>query len=126
MEKNILQCLEETVKKFPNKIAFEEINREINYKELMENAKKIGTALSSENIMNKPVAIFIDKSISCLEAMLGVLYSGNFYTVLDTKSPSERINTILETLMPKVTPFSHIAHFAICRTSFIMSKQQLI
>ena len=52
MEKNILQCLEETVKKFPNKIAFEEINREINYKELMENAKKIGTALSSKNIMN--------------------------------------------------------------------------
>ena len=102
MEKNILQCLEETVKKFPNKIAFEEINREINYKELMENAKKIGTALSSKNIMNEPVAIFIDKSISCLEAMLGVLYSGNFYTVLDTKSPSERINTILETLMPKV------------------------
>ena len=99
--KNILQCLEETAKKFPNKIAFEEIKREVNYKVFTENSKKIGTALLAENTRNNPMAIFIDKSISCLEAMMGVLYSGNFYTVLDTKSPSERINVILKTLMPE-------------------------
>lgn len=32
--------------------------------------------------------------------MFGVLYSGNFYTVIDTKSPIARIKLILDTLEP--------------------------
>ncbi len=32
--------------------------------------------------------------------MFGVLYSGNYYTVLDVKSPKERINLILNSLEP--------------------------
>ncbi len=34
--------------------------------------------------------------------MLGVVYSGNFYTILDTKSPAERIELILSTLEPEI------------------------
>ena len=32
--------------------------------------------------------------------MLGVLYSGNFYVVLDTQMPVERVHRIFETLQP--------------------------
>ena len=70
------------------------------YKEFLKNAKKIGTTLSNKGSRNKPIAIFIDKSVACLESMFGVLYSGNFYTIIDTKSPRERINLILNTLEP--------------------------
>ena len=70
------------------------------YKEFLKNAKKIGTTLSNKESRNKPIAIFIDKSVACLESMFGVLYSGNFYTIIDTKSPRERINLILNTLEP--------------------------
>lgn len=99
MDKNILDCLERTEKTYSNKLAFVDNKRETTYKELLENSKRIGTYLST-NEKNQPIAIFIDKTVSCLETMFGVLYSGNFYTVIDTKSPMERINLILNTLEP--------------------------
>lgn len=100
MKKIMLQYLEETTLKFPNKIAFEEINRTVTYEEFTQNAKKIGSGISNIEKINQPIAIFLDKSVGCLETMMGVLYSGNFYTVLDTKSPLERISSILSTLNP--------------------------
>ena len=98
--KNIIEGLEKVEKEYPNKLAFVDNKRQVTYKEFVINAKKIGSFLAKNNNINKPVAIFIDKSVSCLEAMFGVLYSGNFYTVLDVKSPRERINLILNTLEP--------------------------
>ncbi len=100
MNKNILEILEKTEQRNPNKLAFADTNREVTYKEFVENSKRIGTCISKEQSTNKPIAIFIDKNVSCLEGMFGVLYSGNFYTVLDTKSPKERIDLILNTLDP--------------------------
>ena len=101
MLKNILEGLEDTERKYSSKIAFVDTQRELTYKELVEESKKIGTYLANKSITNKPIAIFIDKTVNCLEVMFGVLYSGNFYTVIDTKSPVERINLILNTLEPE-------------------------
>ena len=100
MEKSILQSLENTTKRFPNKLAFEDINRGATYNEFTENCRKVGTGLAKLNEINKPIAIFMDKSVACLETMMGILYSGNFYTVLDNKSPEERIHHIFNTLSP--------------------------
>lgn len=100
MKKNILDILEQTEAKYLNKKAFVDKKRNSTYKELVENSQKIGTFISNINETKKPVAIFVDKSVECLEAMFGVLYSGNFYTILDVKSPQERINLILNTLEP--------------------------
>ena len=52
MEKSILQCLENTTKKFPNKLAFEDINRGATYKEFTENCRKVGTGLTKLNEIN--------------------------------------------------------------------------
>lgn len=100
MKKTIIGYFEQITDQFPNKVAFEDINRKVTYEQLKENAKKIGTLLAKHQKINQPTAIMIDKSVACIEAMLGVVYSGGFYTVLDTKSPAERIKTILQTLQP--------------------------
>ena len=101
MKKTIIDYLEKTTKKYPNKIAFEDINKSITYKELKNSEEIIGTAISNQiKQTNKPIAIVIDKSVICIETMLGIIRSGNFYTVIDTKSPEDRINTILTTLNP--------------------------
>lgn len=98
MYRNILEILEETTKKFPNKIIYEDINRKDTYTEFIESAKKIGTSLANKiNSINKPIAIYIDRSVTCLETMMGVTYSGNYFIVLDIKSPKERIDLILNT-----------------------------
>lgn len=98
--KNILECLEKTANEYKDKLAFADTNREVSYSELVGNSKKIGSYIGESNQINKPIAIFIDKTVNCLEAMFGTLYSGNFYTIIDTKSPKERINLILNTLNP--------------------------
>ena len=66
MVKNILQYLEKTVENYPDKIAFTDINREVTYKEIMENAQKLGTHLSKKNTRNSPIAIIIDKTVAIM------------------------------------------------------------
>jgi len=103
MIKNILQLLEDSAKKYPDQIAFVEEKRKISFKCFSEESQKIGYYIYSKiNKTNKPIVIFIDKSINCLEAMMGVLYSGNFYTIIDTKSPNERFESIINTLDPEL------------------------
>lgn len=100
MKKSILQYLEQTAMKYANKIAFGDMNREVTYTEFLTNSKKIGSKLTNLEKTNSPIAILLDKSVACLETMMGVLYSGNFYTILDVKSPNERLSSIIDTLQP--------------------------
>lgn len=103
MKKTIVDYLEKTTQKFADKISFADDKNQATYAELTQHAQALGTALikHTEKI-NKPIAIYLDKTVSCIEAMLGVVYSGNFYTILDTKSPAERIELILSTLEPEI------------------------
>lgn len=100
MKKTIIDYLEDISEKYPSKIAFEDINKKITYKELNDSERIIGTEITNLGEFNKPIAVVIDKSVVCVEAMLGIVRSGNFYTVIDTKSPDDRINKILTTLNP--------------------------
>ena len=101
MIKNILQVLEMTEQKFPHKVAFGDSKREATYSEFVKNSKAVGTYIC-ENFKEKKsaVVIFIDKTVNCLESMMGVVYSGNFYTIIDTNSPKERAENIIKTLNP--------------------------
>ena len=99
MNRTILEILEKTAKKFPDKTIYEDISRKSTYSDFVQKAQKIGSSLANKiKNINKPVAIYIDRSVTCLETMMGVTYSGNYFTVLDIKSPKERINLILQTL----------------------------
>lgn len=102
MLKSITDYLDVTSKKYPNKIAFaEDKSISITYKSFAYKSKIIGTNIIMEyNLFRSPIVIFIDKSINTLVSMFGVLYSGNFYTVLDTSSPKNRIDSIFNTLNP--------------------------
>lgn len=95
--KNILEYFEETTEKTPNKVGFTDATREATFLQTMDNAKKIGTTLSNYG-SRRAVAILIDKTCNCIDAMLGVLYAGDYYIVVDVHSPIDRIETILTTL----------------------------
>ena len=99
--KNILQYFEETCKRFPDNIAVADESSSVTFNELKTRSQQAGTMIASE-LKNHcvPIAIYIDKSPALVEAMLSVLYSGNFYVVLDTQMPLERVRRIFETLQP--------------------------
>ena len=42
----------------------------------------------------------MEKTPACLAAMLGTVYGGDFYTVIDTKMPWDRIRKIFSVLKP--------------------------
>lgn len=99
--KNILQLFEKTASLHPDKTAFVDAGRRSTFAQTMENAKRIASALLPYG-KQRPVAVMIDKSCSCIDCMLGALYANAFYTVIDVKSPQERIASILQTLKDPV------------------------
>lgn len=95
--KNVLEFFEMTTKKFPDKVGFTDLVRKSTFLETMNNAKRIASVLSSYGT-RKPIAILIDKTCNCIDAMLGALYAGDYYVVVDVHSPNDRIENILSTL----------------------------
>ncbi len=98
--KNILEFLETDVKRFESKKAFIDENSSLTYGELCSAARSIGTYLAKENIGKKPVAIYLDKSVKTVASMLGIVYAGCFYAVVDSEMPIERISKIFSSLNP--------------------------
>lgn len=82
----------------PNKIIFVDENKSITNNELYNEAMHIASYLSKYD--NKPIIIEMPKSVDTIVCMVGVLLSGNFYTVLDINMPEERKNIIIDLLNP--------------------------
>lgn len=95
--KNILEYFQETVDKYPDKIGFTDKERSLTFSQAACSAQRIGTALAALGT-RRPVAILIDRNCRCIEGMLGALYAGDFYTVIDVHSPTDRIVHILDVL----------------------------
>lgn len=95
--KNILEYFEITQNRFPDKTGFVDSTESTTFREAMRRAKSIATALLPFGT-KRAVAVFIDKSCHCVDGMLAALYAGDFYTVVDVKSPADRIASILSTL----------------------------
>lgn len=98
--KNILEYIESSAAAYSDKTAFIDTENSITYSELLQSAKSIGTALSSLGEKNRPIAVYLDKSVKTLCAMFGVVYSGNFYIIIDTEMPADRISKIFSGLSP--------------------------
>lgn len=97
----VTDYLEETAKKFPNKVAFSDEKSSLTFAQFEERAKKIATLLC-KSAKNSGVAIYLDRSVEVLVSFMGVAYSGNFYTPIDTAMPQSRILKIIDTLKPTV------------------------
>lgn len=97
--KNVLEYLEKTAGAFPRKTGFTDHIREVTFVEAEENAKRIASSVISAGT-GRPVAVMIDRSVACIEAMMGAVYGGCFYTVIDIHSPENRIKEIMRTLSP--------------------------
>ncbi|HED6101258.1 TPA: AMP-binding protein, partial [Campylobacter jejuni] len=107
---HIYDFLEKSLIKFSEKTAFVEPfakeRKEITYKDFDLFSKKLASeilkTLKNDNPTQAPVLIILPKGINCLISFFGVALSGNFYTLLDEKSPKERVEKVIEVLKPKL------------------------
>ena len=100
MQVNILEYLEKTARDKPGKTAVIDGERSITFHQMDLMAKKLGVELYKLNCLNKPIAVFLPKSIECIIANIAATYSGNAYMNLDVTAPEIRTGNILSTIEP--------------------------
>ena len=111
MQRNILEYLFNTVEKYPLKTAVIEEDNSISFKDLDIKARILANKIiNKQDFINQPIAVFLPKSINSIVSDIAITYSGNIYMNLDVKSPSKRIQSIIELIQPKfiITDSKHI------------------
>ena len=98
--KNVLEYLEKTAARLPEKTAVVEENGAISYAELLANARRIGSALAAKTPPRRPVPVLMEKGIAALECFFGALYAGCFYVTLNPDLPPARLAQVAEQLDP--------------------------
>ena len=125
---NVLDWLEATAERVPDKVAVEGVDTRLTFAELLELARRAGSWLLTESGADpqrgtaqldlavrsdgaiRPdasapcgtVAFYLEKSPHALAAMLGAVCAGCFYSVLDVRQPQIRLEAICAALQPRV------------------------
>lgn len=95
-KRNVSQIFHETANKYKDKTAVSTTLLDITYLQLEKESNKLADLLKSKGIQNEDiVAVFADKSIDTIIAILGILKSGAAYMPIDILFPNERIEYML-------------------------------
>ncbi len=98
--KNVLEYLERAAERYGDRPAVEDEHGALTWGEMAQRAKRIGSALLGTVRPGDRTAVCMPKCPGAVAAMLGSLYAGCCYTVLDPDMPPERAGTILRTFRP--------------------------
>ena len=83
MQNNVLDYMEETVRRVPDKIAFSNGKDSLSFKEVYDQSNSIGSWLHEKGIYKKPVVVFMNKHPKEITAFFGVIRGGCFYVPID-------------------------------------------
>ena len=100
--KNVLEWLEATVEKCPDKPAFSDTESSITFAQVYDIARNAGAYLIEKlGVDRTPVAVFAGRKMVTPAYFLGVVYAGRPYAPIDASLPDKRIEKILENLCPR-------------------------
>lgn len=100
--KNVMEYLENSAVRFPNKTAVIDESGACTYQELLAACQTVGTALAGRIAVGTPVAVLMEKSIAALQAFWGIVYAGGYYVLLNPDLPEKRLGQIQEVLQAPV------------------------
>lgn len=99
---NILQYLEKTAERLPDKPAFSDGESGLNFGELSHISRAVGSAICARSLRRAPVVVLMEKSAMEIAVFLGVIYGGCHYVPMDAEMPKLRMQKILEALRPRL------------------------
>lgn len=102
MQKSVIEYLEHTVARFPNKVAVTDAEGRLTFGELWDSARRLAKAIGIGGATNRPVAVFLPKGGKMVASFAGINMSGNFYVPMDIKMPETRVTSILEVLEAEI------------------------
>jgi len=99
---NVLEWLESTAERLPDKVAIRREDDALTYAQLLEQARIAGTWIAPQACPRTAVVLYLEKSPAAYAAMLGAAYAGCFYSVVDVRQPAARALSICERLAPSI------------------------
>lgn len=100
MQSNVIDYLENSALKYPQKTVFSDDKADISYFDAVELAKRVGSFVANKSSSGKPVAVITEKSAYDPVCFFGVVYAGCFYVPMDSAMSPQRLKTMLNTLSP--------------------------
>ncbi len=109
--KRLTELLDKAAKDFPDKTGFADQYGQMTYAKMRARSLQVAKAIlrefdeDPEELQNKepsPVAVLMDGEINITAAMHGILYAGDYYSVLDMDMPKERMDKIMQSLKPRL------------------------
>jgi len=127
MQINVLEYLERgPLFKCKDKEAIIDHDRRFTFGQIERFAKNCATLILKRTCsVNRPIAVFLPKSAEAIIANLGILYTGNCYANLDSKSPPQRLKSMLQNLDASLIVTSAV-HVPILRALDIPEDQLLL
>lgn len=101
MQNHVLDYMNDSVKRVPDKVAFSNGTDSLTFAQVYEHTAKIGTFLHQKGIYKEPVVVFMNKHPKTITAFFGVIKGGNYYVPIDAEMPAARIDLILDNLQSK-------------------------
>jgi D-alanine--poly(phosphoribitol) ligase subunit 1 len=102
MQKNVMEYLEHTVNRVPDKLAYANEEMGISFREAYDQARAIGSFLYRVGFFREPVVVFMGRHPRTIVTYFGVIYAGCFYVPIDEEMPKLRIEMIFQSLQPRV------------------------
>ncbi len=102
MQTNILEYLEATAPRLPNKVAYSDGTQDMTFSELWRISKGIGTYLLQNGYRREAVAVLMEKHPAQIATFYGAIYAGCFYVSIDPEMPARRKEMILESISARV------------------------
>ncbi len=101
---NIIEYFEKaTLKQYADRIAVVDENNSYTFSYIANQSKRLATEIiSQKNSINKPIAVFLPKSLYSVISNIGITYSGNIYMNLDVKNPETRLKNIIDKICPEI------------------------
>jgi len=132
-DKTITQLFEEQVEKTPDNIAVVFEDQKLTYRELNERANSLANYLRNNGVgLNDSVAIFLDKSLEMIVAILAILKVDALYVPIDIDYPDNRINFMLSDSNAKIVltkraflldlDFENTLAIDLCNTIYLDNK----
>ena len=101
MMRTVLDYLDNTASRLPDKVSFRDEKSALTFAELKDQALSGGSVLLNEGITREPVAVYMSKTPAEIAAFMAVLEAGSFYVPIDDEMPQMRIRLIFENLSPR-------------------------
>lgn len=102
MQTNILEYLEATVLRVPQKTAYSDGTDYMSFSELYRISRGIGSCILQKGFFREAVAILMEKHPRQVATFYGAVYAGCFYVSIDPEMPPKRMEMILESIKARV------------------------